>query len=1131
MAKPIFLVLAVLSSATAAGGQQPLATSTLESAGKTVTVAKLMHRIEALAHDSMLGRGPGQRGDTMTTRYLAREMERIGLTPAGRNGFLQPVAMKRGFARGSAAFFFRDREISLRADEQVFQTVTTAGTKRLSAAPLILVGHGIAAPEFRWDDYKGKSLAGKVAVILDHEPAALGKRSFSPVSGSTYHAMWFVRARYAMERGAAGVVIVRTGSDSAHAVRSRRGQHEATIGDLPSPIPLPPVTIQISASAADALARNIGDSLTGWLARAADSSFAPVELPLTVSVEQDVTTRSFESSNVIGVIRGSDPELRDECVVYAAHWDAYGIGPAVRGDSIYNGALDNAGGVSSMLAIAEATRALPRPPARTMVFLATTAEETGLLGANAYIANPVCPMEKTQLVIGADWTWTWGPTDTISSNGYGYSTVDSLAGSIARRIGKAFTPGWSDYWMASDHAAFLTKGVPSWFGGLDGEVTGKPKGWAMQQLMSTATHVPRDEILPTWNMEGSVEETRFLFELGVRAAEMKGRLRWINDSEFARAAKKGSQGSSSSEAEWPAYGRDALGSRFSPLAQIDRTNVARLSPAWTFRTGEPLPEQGRRRSLEVTPIVVNGVMYISTPLGKVFAIDPVAGTARWSFDAKVDPGNRFGDFTNRGVSSWRDRIYLATTDARLIALDASSGQPIASFGTNGTVDLRKGLRNAPFEFAEYEVTSPAAVVGDLLVVGSAVADNNRTDAATGEVRAYDARTGALRWSWDPVPQDPSDPQHRTWEGANAHRTGAANAWSVIAADPERDLVFVPTSAPSPDYYGGERLGRNDYANSIVALRASTGKVVWHFQTVHHDLWDYDNASPPLLATVRGQPAVIQTTKTGMMFVLNRETGTPIFPVEERRVPASTIPGERAWPTQPFSSLPALSPHTWDAQSPVAACQEIMRGLRNEGIFTPPSFEGTLVMPSNIGGAHWGGLTFDPARQIAVVPVNRLAATVQILRADSASIESLRPSRSRRGYEDTRMRGTPYIMRRKILFVPPGVPCTPDPPGALVAIDLVSGTKAWETPLAPNLGGPIATAGGLVFLAATVDPFIRAFDIDTGRELWRAELPGGGKATPMTYRGSDGRQYVVIAAGGDGETWKPSDAIVAFALPR
>jgi quinoprotein glucose dehydrogenase len=584
------------------------------------------------------------------------------------------------------------------------------------------------------------------------------------------------------------------------------------------------------------------------------------------------------------------------------------------------------------------------------------------------------------------------------------------------------------------------------------------------------------------------------------------------------------------EGDWPAYGRDALGTRHSPLTQVSPDNVARLERAWTYHTGEPLPSADRKRSLEVTPLVVGGVMYIATPLGKVIALDPVTGAEKWKYDARVDVATRFGDFTSRGASLWRDRVLYATTDGRLIALDRQSGQPVTTFGRGGTVDLRTPLRNAPFEFAEYEVTSPPAVVNDMIVVGSGVADNNRTDAASGEVRGYDAATGALRWTWDPVPQSATDPGYATWEGPEAHHTGAANAWTVIAADPARDLVFVPTGSASPDYYGGARLGRNDYANSLVALRASTGRVVWHFQTVHHDLWDYDNASPPLLATVRNQPAVILTTKTGMMYVFNRETGQPLFPIEERPVPASTIAGERAWPTQPFSTLPPLSPHAWDGATTNDDCRALMRGLRNDGIFTPPSREGTIVLPSNIGGAHWGGLAFDPSRQLAIVPVNRLAAMVRLIPADSVNADSLRAERSRFGYEDTRMRGTPFVMRRKILFVPPGVPCTPNPPGALVAIDLRTGTKRWETPLPPMLGGPISTASGLTFMAATVDRKIRAFDTETGRELWSADLPAGGKATPMTYLGADGRQYVAIAAGGDGETWGAGDAIIAFALP-
>ena len=476
------------------------------------------------------------------------------------------------------------------------------------------------------------------------------------------------------------------------------------------------------------------------------------------------------------------------------------------------------------------------------------------------------------------------------------------------------------------------------------------------------------------------------------------------------------------------------------------------------------------------------------------------------------------------------------------------------------MNLRRGLRNAPESLAEYEVTSPPAVVNGLLVVGSAVADNGRTDAASGEVRAYDARTGALRWSWDPVPQDAADPVFDSWRGARAHHTGAANAWSVIAADPARDLVFVPTSSPSPDYFGGERLGRNDYANSIVALRASTGKVVWHFQTVHHDLWDYDNASPPALVTVRrgGRPVdvVLQANKSGMLYVLDRDTGRPVIPVEERAVPRSTIPGEEAWPTQPFSTLPALSPQRFDSSAfatlgaeDAAACRAAVHGLRQEGIFTPPSREGTLVMPSNIGGAHWGGVAFDPARQLVVVPVNTMAAVVQLIPSDSVAPADL-TERSRLAFETTRMRGTPWTMRRSLLTAPSGMPCTPPPYGALVAIDLTSGTTAWTVPLgapagqpgmtaereaameaaklgSPNLGGAITTAGGVTFVAATIDRRLRAFETATGRELWSGRLPAGGKATPMTYRGPDGRQYVVIAAGGDGGPFGSGDAIVAF----
>ncbi|MBA2564170.1 MAG: pyrroloquinoline quinone-dependent dehydrogenase [Gemmatimonadetes bacterium] len=624
-------------------------------------------------------------------------------------------------------------------------------------------------------------------------------------------------------------------------------------------------------------------------------------------------------------------------------------------------------------------------------------------------------------------------------------------------------------------------------------------------------------------------------------------------------------------AEWTAYGGDALGSRYSHLTEITPANVTALRVAWTFRTGET-PEAhptAEPTAFEATPIVLDGTLHLSTPLGRVLALDPHTGEERWRYDARVDPLVEFGDFTSRGVSAWSDeslpagspcrrRIFVATIDARLIALDATHGRPCPAFGSAGTVDLRRDLRNPPVETAEYEVTSPPAVIGELVVVGSAVADNNRMDAVSGEVRAFDARTGELRWTWDPVPRDSTDLGWATWVGPRAHATGAANAWSVIAADAERDLVFVPTGSASPDYFGGERRGANLYANSLVALRASTGKRVWHFQVVHHDLWDYDVAAPPALVTLRRDghavPAVLVATKTGQLFVLHRETGRPLFPVRERPVPTRAVPGEEPWPTQPFSSLPALSPQTFTAEDAWGltpfdrrACRRSMARMRHEGPFTPPSFEGSIVTPHNVGGAHWGGVAYDPVRQIAVVPVNRFPAYVQLLPRGQFDPEEAEDS----DFEYAMMRGTPYVLRRGKILSPLGLPCTAPPWGSLVAISLRTGRKLWDVPLGttrdmasflgiplpfrtgtPNLGGPIVTAGGLVFIAAAMDDYLRAFDIESGRELWKARLPAGAQATPMTYRlGRSSRQHVVIAAGGHGklETTR-GDHVIAFALP-
>ena len=531
-------------------------------------------------------------------------------------------------------------------------------------------------------------------------------------------------------------------------------------------------------------------------------------------------------------------------------------------------------------------------------------------------------------------------------------------------------------------------------------------------------------------------------------------------------------GQRSEEVAWMAHGRDLHGTRYLPASQISRENVSKLDLAWTYSTGEADPRFATKKpaAFEATPIVVDGSMYVGTPLGRVIALDPATGKERWVFDPKIARDVTYGDFATRGVSTWLDeavpadgpcrrRIFVATAQSQLIALDAQNGRPCAGFGKDGFVDLATGLRVPPFERQAYSMTSPPIIVNGVVVTGSSIADNTTPNPASGEVRGYDARTGALKWAWDPVPQAASDPAYGQWRGAMAHKGGGANAWSVISGDPERNLVFVPTGSAAPDYYGALRLGDNRYANSIVALDVSTGKLTWAFQTVHHDLWDYDNASPPALTTVTRNgtrvPVVIQATKTGMLFVLNRESGQPVLPIEERAVPASLIPDEQAARTQPFTVATPLSPHRFTvdqiwatSDTDRAACRSAIEGLRNEGIFTPPDTRGTLVIPSNIGGAHWGGMAVDPVRQIAVIPVNRLAAIVQLIPREGFDLNRTRSEEQRMGddYEYNFMRGTPYIMRRRMLLAPSRLPCTPPPFGALVAIDLTTGNRVWDVPL-------------------------------------------------------------------------------------
>ena len=593
-------------------------------------------------------------------------------------------------------------------------------------------------------------------------------------------------------------------------------------------------------------------------------------------------------------------------------------------------------------------------------------------------------------------------------------------------------------------------------------------------------------------------------------------------------------------------------SQFSPLDQIEPGNVGQLRVAWTYRTGEPvtpLPGRGKTPGFEPTPIYTDGLLYIGTPYGKAIAIEPETGQERWVFDAQIDREGNYGDFANRGVATWLDgqaeqgepcrrRIFFASIDARLFALDAATGVPCDGFGDGGRIDLTAGLRRGPSYVGEYQSTSPPAIIGDLVVVGSAIADNNRRDAPSGEVRAFDARTGRLRWRWEPLP-----------ENLNA---GGANAWSRIVADSERGLLFVPTGSASPDYFGGLRPGDNRFANSVVALHAETGKVAWHFQTVHHDLWDYDVASPPALFTAmrdgREVPGVAVGSKTGHLFLLHRETGAPLFPVEERPVPESDVAGEKASPTQPFPALPvSLAPQELTAdeawgptEEDRAYCREQIAALRNEGIFTPPSLRGSLVVPGNIGGLHWGGMAHDPERGLLVAPSNRFAAVVRLVpRGEFEDHRKRNPD-----WETTGQSGTPFAMSRRFLRSPSGLPCNPPPFGALTAIDVNTGRVRWEVPLGQlpmqgalpewgsiNLGGPLVTGGGLLFIGATLDPVMRAFDVESGKKVWQGTLPASARAVPMTFTAPSGKQYVVIAAGGHDDDFGPlNNAIVAFALP-
>lgn len=606
--------------------------------------------------------------------------------------------------------------------------------------------------------------------------------------------------------------------------------------------------------------------------------------------------------------------------------------------------------------------------------------------------------------------------------------------------------------------------------------------------------------------------------------------------------------------EWRRYGRENGGTRFSPLAQVTRKNVGRLTRVWTYHTGEfggafaAGPAEGTP-GFQSTPLIIDGVLYVSTASSRVIALDADTGRELWRFDPQSDrPIREYR--AHRGVSYWEGqrtdgtldrRILVGTWNGRLFALDAKSGHPVRSFGDRGSVDLRVGVADR-FQEAEYAVTSPPAIFRDLVIVGAQVPDEVPRG-PSGDLRAFDVRSGREVWRFHTIPRD-GEPGAETWaRNSRQDRTGV-NAWSIISVDEARGIVFLPLGSASYDFYGGDRVGQNLYANSLVALDATTGRRLWHFQLVHHDIWDYDPPAQPILLDLvragRPTPAVVQLTKMGLVFVFDRTTGKPVFPIEERRVPSSTVEGERTWPTQPFPVLPApLSRHRAVTGTELSSyssdsrreCAKLFERLVSVGLYAPPRPQLTVWFPGNLGGATWSGGAVDPQTGMLFVNTNEVGAIGGISKATSLGMSRREsPWGEYARFWDSERR-----------------PCQQPPWGLLHAIDLRTGALKWRIRLggppdpatggreptgALNLGGPIVTAGGLVFIGATTDRRFRAIDTDSGHELWSHKLEAAAHATPVTYRTKSGRQLVVIAAGGGGKFSRTvSDVVAAFGLPE
>ncbi|HZR22966.1 MAG TPA: pyrroloquinoline quinone-dependent dehydrogenase [Vicinamibacterales bacterium] len=581
--------------------------------------------------------------------------------------------------------------------------------------------------------------------------------------------------------------------------------------------------------------------------------------------------------------------------------------------------------------------------------------------------------------------------------------------------------------------------------------------------------------------------------------------------------------------EWPYYGGDQGGARYSPLADVNRSNVSRLTLAWEWQTREKaLPQFGTRPGVfEATPLMIGNTLYFTTPYNRVVALNADSGQELWSFDPKAyedgQPPNGTG-FVHRGIAAWRDgdklRILL-NSRYRLFELDAKDGKPVESFGDHGSVDLSRGLVWA-INKKHYTNTSPPVVYKDLVILGNGVGDRlaYKND-PPGDVRAFDAHTGKQVWTFHTIPQ-PGEFGNDTWKNDSWAFTGHTNVWAPMTLDERRGLLYMPVSTPSNDFFGGRRPGQNLFADSIVCLDAATGKRKWHYQLVHHGLWDYDNPAAPVLATIDvGDPsgpidAVVQLTKQGFAFVFDRVTGKPVWPIEERAVPASDVAGEHAWPTQPFPTKPpALTEQgvTLDDAFNDAAREELKK-YRLGPVFTPPSLRGTVQRPGIIGGANWGSGAFDPKSGLLFVKTTNQANIVRLAKPDMSEAN---PHRDEVDAELVRSGDTAAEFNN-------GTQLLKGPYGHVIAVDLNNGTIRWRVPFAtPGAAGVIATAGGLVFVGGG-DTSLHALDSATGAEVWHTALKRRANATPMTYKSSQGRQFIVIATGaGD------NAALMAFSL--